>query len=149
MRKYKILLIITDGEDHEGDPAAAAEIAKKEGIIIYCVGIGTQEGDLVFIDNEEGKKEYLKDSGGNAVKSRLNEDVLQKICLATGGTYVRATSTEFGLDLLYNEKLSKMEKSELESKMSKLYVERFQLPLAIGLLLLLLEIFVSERRAGS
>ena len=88
----------------------------------------------------------MKDSGGNAVKSRLNEDILQKICLTTGGTYVRATSTEFGLELLYNEKLSKMEKSALESKMGKLYVERFQLPLAIGLLLLLLEIFISDRK---
>jgi Ca-activated chloride channel homolog len=145
-KKYKILVIITDGEDHEGDPVKAAEEAKKEGIIIFCIGIGTQEGDLVFVDNEEGKREYLKDSSGNAVKSKLNEDVLQKICLTTGGTYVRATSTEFGLELLYNEKLSKMEKSELQTKMSKLYIERFQIPLAIGLILLLLEMLVSDRR---
>ncbi|MFA5100987.1 MAG: hypothetical protein WC547_08910, partial [Candidatus Omnitrophota bacterium] len=115
--------------------------------IIYCIGIGTKDGDLVFVDNEKGKKEYLKDSAGNAVKSRLNEDVLQKICLATGGTYVRATPTEFGLELLYNEKLSKLEKSELDTKMSKLFTERFQVPLAIGLLLLLLEIFISDRKA--
>jgi Ca-activated chloride channel homolog len=147
MKKYKTLIIITDGEDHEGDVAAAAEAAKKEGVVIYCIGIGTQEGDLVFVDNEEGRKEYVKDSGGNAVKSRLNEEVLQNICRITGGTYVRATSTEFGLELLYNEKLSKIEKTELESKMSKLYTERFQLPLAIGLMLLVLEIFISDRKA--
>jgi Ca-activated chloride channel family protein len=146
LKKYKILVIITDGEDHEGDPIQAAQEAAKEGIIIYCIGIGTQEGDLVFVDNEEGRKEYLKDSGGNAVKSKLNEDVLQKICLATGGTYVRATSTEFGLELLYNEKFSKMEKNELQAKMSKLYIERFQIPLALGLILLLLEMFVTDRR---
>jgi len=146
MKKYKTLIIITDGEDHQGDAVKAAEAAKKEGITIYCIGIGTQEGDLVFVDNEEGKKEYLKDSSGNAVKSRLNEEVLQKICLTTGGTYVRATSTEFGLELLYNEKLSKIEKSELETRMSKLYVDRFQWLLAIGLLLLLLEMFISDRR---
>jgi Ca-activated chloride channel homolog len=145
-KKFKVLVIITDGEDHEGDPVKAAEEAKKEGVSIYCIGIGTQEGDLVFVNNEEGKKEYLKDSAGNAVKSRLNEDVLQKICLTTGGTYVRATSTEFGLELLYNEKLSQMEKSELQTRMSKLYIERFQLPLAIGLLLLLFESFISDRK---
>jgi Ca-activated chloride channel family protein len=146
LKKYKILVIITDGEDHEGDPVQAAQEAKKEGIIIYCIGIGTQEGDLVFVDSEEGRKEYLKDSAGNAVKSRLNEDVLQKICLTTGGTYVRAASTEFGLELLYNEKFSKMEKSELQTKMSKLYIERFQIPLTIGLMLLLIEMLLSDRR---
>ncbi|MFA6385025.1 MAG: VWA domain-containing protein, partial [Candidatus Omnitrophota bacterium] len=148
VKKYKTLVIITDGEDHEGDALNAAEDAKKEGVVIYCIGIGTREGDLVFVDNEEGKKEYLKDSGGSAVKSRLNEDILQKICLITGGTYVRATSAEFGLELLYNEKLSKLEKTGIESKMSKFYTERFQLPLTIGLLLLLLEICVSGRKAG-
>lgn len=145
-KKHKILVIITDGEDHEGDPVQAAQRAKKEGVIIYGIGIGTQEGDLVFVETEAGKKEYLKDSSGNAVKSRLNEDILQKICLETGGTYVRATATEFGLELLYNEKFSKFEKSELESKMSKLYVERFQAPLAIALLLLILDLFISDRR---
>jgi Ca-activated chloride channel homolog len=145
-KKHKTLIIITDGEDHEGDPVAVAGEAKKEGVVIYCIGIGTQEGDLVFVDSEEGKKEYLKDTAGNAVKSRLNEDILQKICLTTGGTYVRATSTEFGLELLYNEKFSKLEKSEQESKMSKFYVDRFQIPLAIGLLLLVLELFISDRR---
>jgi Ca-activated chloride channel homolog len=149
MKKYKTLIIITDGEDHEGDVAAAADAAKKEGVVIYCIGIGTQEGDLVFVDNEEGKKEYLKDSGGNAVKSRLNEEILQEICRITGGTYVRATSTEFGLELLYNEKLSKIEKTELESKMSKLYTERFQVPLAAAALLLLLELFISDRKADT
>lgn len=146
-KKHKILVIVTDGEDHEGDPLKAAERAKKEGIIIFCIGIGTPEGDLVFIDAGKGKKEYLKDASGNAVKSRLNEEILQKICLATGGAYVRATATEFGLELLYNEKLSKFEKTELESKMSKLYVERFQIPLALCLLLLMLELIISDRRA--
>jgi len=145
-KKHKVLVIITDGEDHGGDVVQAAQDAKKEGIVVYCIGIGTSEGDLIFVESGTGKKEYLKDNAGNAVKSRLNEEVLQKVCIATGGTYVRSTSAEFGLDYLYNEKLSKLEKSELASKMNKLYVERFQLPLLIGFLFLMLEILISDRK---
>jgi Ca-activated chloride channel family protein len=144
LKKYKVLVIITDGEDHEGDPVKLAQEAKKEGIVIFCIGIGTQEGDLIFVEDKEGKNEYLKDSNGNAVKSRLNEETLQKIALSTGGTYVRSASTEFGLELLYNEKLSKMEKRELEGRMNKLYEERFQIPLALGLVLLLLEALIGD-----
>ncbi len=143
--KYKVLIIITDGEDHEGDPLRLAEEAKKAGIIICCIGIGTKEGELVFVEQGEGVKEFLKDNEGNAVKSRLNEEILQKIVLATGGTYIRSTNTDFGLDMLYKEKLSKMEKREFEGKMNKLYDERFQIFLVIGLCLILLETIMSDR----
>lgn len=144
--KFKVLIIITDGEDHEGGPLRLAEEAKKEGIIICCIGIGTKEGELVFLEQEDGRKEFLKDNEGNAVKSRLNEEVLQKIALAAGGTYIRSTNTDFGLDLLYHGRLSKMEKREFEGKMNKLYDERFQIPLVIGFILILLEIIISDRR---
>jgi Ca-activated chloride channel homolog len=145
-KKYKILILITDGEDHEGDVLAAAEEAKKEGIKIYCIGIGTKEGELIPITDSEGKKTFLKDRDGNVVKSRLDETTLQKIALGTGGSYVHATGAEFGLDLIYEEKLSTMEKREFESKMNKQYEERYQIFLAIALALLLLEPFISERR---
>jgi len=144
--KYKVLIIITDGEDHEGDPLRLAEEAKKEGIIICCIGIGTKEGELVFLEQKDGRKEFLRDNEGNAVKSRLNEEVLQKIALACGGTYIRSTNINFGLDLLYQGRLSKMEKREFEGKMNKLYAERFQIPLAIGLILILLETVISDRK---
>jgi len=144
--KYKVLIIITDGEDHQGDPLGLAEEAKKAGIIICCIGIGTKEGELIFVEQEDGSKEFLKDNQGNAVKSSLNEEILKKIALATGGTYIRSTNTDFGLDLLYKEKLSKMEKHEFEGKMNKLYDERFQIPLAFGLFLILLETVMSDRK---
>ncbi|MCX5698421.1 MAG: VWA domain-containing protein [Candidatus Omnitrophica bacterium] len=144
--KFKVLIIITDGEDHEGDPLRLAEEAKKEGIIICCIGIGTKEGELVFLEQDDGRKEFLKDNEGNVVKSRLNEEILQKIVLAAGGTYIRSTNTDFGLDLLYQGRLSKMEKREFEGKMNELYEERFQIPLAIGLILILLETIISERK---
>ena len=142
----KVLIIITDGEDHEGDPLKLAGEAKKAGIIICCIGIGTKEGELIFVEQESGAKEFLKDAEGNAVKSSLNEEVLQKIALAASGTYIRSTNTDFGLDLLYNGRLSKMEKREFEGKMSKVYDERFQIPLFIGLCFILLELLISDRK---
>lgn len=143
--KFKVLIVITDGEDHEGDPLRLAEAAKQEGIIICCIGIGSKEGELIFVE-KDGNKEFLKDNEGNAIKSRLNEEVLQKIALATGGTYIRSANTDFGLNLLYQDRLSKMEKREFAGKMNKLYQERFQAPLFIGLILILLETIISDRK---
>jgi Ca-activated chloride channel family protein len=146
-KKYKVLVLITDGEDHEGDARKAAEAAHKEGIKIFCIGIGTREGELIPIADEFGKKTFLKDRNGLVVKSQLDEATLQEIALTTGGSYVRATGAEFGLDVIYDEKISKLEKRELESKMKKHYEERFQIPLGMALLLLLIELCISDRRA--
>jgi Ca-activated chloride channel homolog len=147
-KKYKILVIITDGENNEGDPLQAAEEAKKNGVMIFCIGIGTKEGELIPLAQGTGQKEFLKDREGNIVKSRLDETTLEKIALATGGSYIRSASTEFGLELLYRERLSKMEKRELEGKMNKRYIERFQIPLAAALFLILLEGLISDRKQG-
>ncbi|MCX5713643.1 MAG: VWA domain-containing protein [Candidatus Omnitrophica bacterium] len=146
-KKYKVLIIITDGEDHEGDSVKGAQEAKKEGIVIFCIGIGTKEGDLLLvIDETTGQKAFLKDKEGNVVKSRMDETALQKIALETGGVYVRATNTGFGLDLIYRERLARMEKRELLGKMNKHYDERFQIFLVIALILLLGEMFINERK---
>lgn len=146
MKKYKVLIIITDGEDHLGDPVKAAEEAKQEGIKIFCIGIGTTEGELIPVTDETGKTSFLKDREGNVVKSRLDEATLQKIALTTGGSYVRSGSAEFGLKLIYEQKLSSMEKRQFQSKMAKQYEERFQIFLFVVFLLLLAEIFISDRK---
>ncbi len=145
-KKYKVLVIITDGEDHEGDALKAAEDAKKEGITVFCIGIGTKEGDIIPITQNDGHKEFLKDKQGNVIKSKLDEITLQKIALTTGGSYLRSSSTEFGLDLLYRERLSKMEKRELEGKMVKQYEERFQIILGLALLIFLSEPLINDRK---
>lgn len=137
LQKYNVLIIITDGEELEGDALASAEAAKKQGVIIHCIGIGTAQGEI--IPAEGG---YLKDKQGNVVKSRLNEGLLQKIAITTGGVYVRATSAEFGLDLLYRDKLSKMEKKESQTRRNKLYSERFQIFLFLAWILLIAECLV-------
>jgi Ca-activated chloride channel homolog len=145
-KKYKVLVLITDGEDHEGNAVEWAEKAREQGIKIYTIGIGTKEGDLIPVTDEAGNKFFLKDSNGNVVKTRLDEDTLQKIALTNGGSYVKATNIEFGLDLIYDEKLSKMERRDIEEKMVRKYNEIFQVPLAIALLLLCIELFIRERK---
>ncbi len=145
-KKYKVLIIITDGEDHEGNPVQAAEEAKNEGIKIFCIGIGTKGGELIPVMDEAGKKSFLKDNQGNVVKSHLDETSLQKIALSTGGLYARATNAEFGLELVYRERIARMEKRELEAKMNKHYEERFQVFLWLALFLLMTEHFISDKK---
>lgn len=148
-KKYKVLVIITDGEDHEGSPVELAEQAKQKGIKIYTIGIGTKEGELVPVVNKEGNITFLKDRDGNVVKTRLDDTALQEIALDSGGSYVKAASTEFGLNLIYEEKLSKLEKREIKNKMVKKYRERFQIPLLFALFLFCVEPFIRERKRHS
>ena len=144
--KYKVVIVLTDGENFEGDPLAAAQKAKKEGVKVYCVGIGTQEGELVRVQNDLGQPEFLKDESGNFVKSRLNEKLLQQIALTTGGIYVRSSGAQFGLDLIYDQELSKLERRDIKNKMEKKYFDRFQIPLGLALIFLLTEMCLSTRK---
>lgn len=135
----KILVLITDGENHEGDPVEAAKEAVKEGITTYTVGIGSPEGDLIVAGDDKGNSGYLKDSEGNVVKSSLNEQILREIAKAGNGAYFRSGGPSLGLEDLYWTKLSKLNKAEVTSRMQKKYLERFQIPLLIALLFLLME----------
>lgn len=145
-KQNKILIIITDGEDLEGGVDQAIDMARHEGIRIFAIGIGAVEGELIPITDEKGKRVFLKDEKGNVVKTRLREDVLQKMALETKGMYVRSTGAEFGLDLIYEQELSKIEKQELKSRMEKRYHERYQFFLGLAILLLLVEPFIGDRK---
>ena len=142
----KILIIITDGEDLEGGVEDAVMRAKSAGITIYCVGIGTAEGEFIPIRDVRGKMTFLRDSAGDIVKTRLDEKILQEVALSTGGMYVRSTGAEFGLELIYDRRLSKLEKEQFKSRMEKQYTERFQILLWIALLLLLVEPLIGDRK---
>lgn len=144
--KYKVLVIITDGDDLEGDAMKAAKEALDQGIKIYCVGVGTSEGALIPAVNERGERGWVADKLGNVVKTTLNEELLKNVAVSTGGSYVRAAQSEFGLVLLYDKSISKLEKKDIEAKINKQYTERFQYFLGIALLLLLIEPFISERK---
>jgi Ca-activated chloride channel family protein len=145
-KKFRVIVIITDGEDLEGDAMSAAKAASDQGVKIYCVGVGTFDGELIPSIGEDGGSGYLTDRQGNVVKTKLNEDILKKIAISTGGSYVRATQNEFGLVLLYDTSISKLEKRDIEAKMKKSYQERFQYFLAIAAILLFLEPLISERK---
>ena len=144
--KYKAVIIVTDGDNLEGDPVAWARKAKEKGIKIYCVGIGTKEGELIQMLDESGGSSFVKDSDGNFVKSRLNEALLQQVALLTGGVYVRASGAEFGLDLIYHQELARLERRGIEGHKEKRYYDRFQFPLAIAFSLLLLEPCMTSRK---
>jgi Ca-activated chloride channel homolog len=144
--QFKTIIVVTDGDNLAGDPLSAAHKAKDKGVRIYTVGIGTQEGELIQIVNENGDKEFLKDENGNFIKSRLNEKLLTDIALTTDAVYVRATGSEFGLDTIYERNISKLEKREFENKMDKRYFERFQFPLAVATVLLLLDTCIGTRK---
>ncbi len=141
----KILVLITDGDDREGDALRAAEEAKRQGIIICCIGVGSGQGELIPLSGgEEGS--FLKDRRGSVVKTRLNEELLQQLAMRTAGMYVRASGREFGLKTVYDQKLSRMQKREFEGKMHQQYHERFQLPLLCALFFLCLEPLIHERK---
>lgn len=144
-RKHKVIILLTDGEDHDTDPIGAAETARKEGVKIYTVGIGNPGGEPIPIYNQRGERVgFKKDSKGNVIVSKLDETTLQKVALTTGGKYYRATPSELELDKIY-EDISKMEKKELEGKLLLHYDDRYQWPLALAMIFMIWEVFVPER----
>jgi len=145
-KKFKIFILITDGEELEGDAIKAAGEAARAGVRIYCVGVGTQEGDIIPTIDDRGEKGYLADRAGQVIKTRLNEDLLKRIAVATGGSYVKATPSDFGLILLYDKSISRLEKREIEAKMKKSYQERYQIFLGLAIAFLLLDLLISERK---
>jgi Ca-activated chloride channel family protein len=144
--KHGALVLITDGEDHEGDAGAAAARAAEQGVKIFTVGIGTVEGELIPLIDQAGDQGFLKDRTGKVVKSRLDESALQAIAEETGGAYVRASGTSLGLDELFRENIASLERRELKSTIERRYEDRFQVPLALALFLLAVESLIGDRR---
>ena len=145
-RKHKVLVLITDGEDHAGEPLKAAEIAEKEGIFIYTVGVGSVGGDPIPLYNESGRNiGFKKNREGQVVTSKLDELTLEKIALQTGGKYYRASGSESELSKIYDE-ISKMEKKELASLKFSQYEDQFQYLLIFAIVLIAIEFFISERK---
>ncbi len=141
--RTKVLVIMTDGEDHESEPLEAAREAAEAGVRVYAIGLGSTAGEPIPLNPEEGSG-YKRDRAGQIVMSRLDEATLEDVAAATGGRYYRATDSERELDAIAEE-ISKMQQGELESKMFAYYEERFQVPLAAALVFILVEAFLPER----
>jgi Ca-activated chloride channel family protein len=135
----KAIIIITDGENHEDDAIQKAKEAEDMGIFVHTIGMGSAEGGPIPIKNRYGTiTSYQKDKSGNTVITKLNEEMLKEIAANGGGSYIRANSTQSGLDALFKE-INKMEKKEIGSKVFTDYKDRFQWFLGIALLLLIIE----------
>lgn len=138
----KAIIVITDGEDHEGGALEAAEAAKKAGMRVYVLGVGSTQGAPIPIP---GTGDYMKDNTGNTVMSALNEDMCRQVAQAGGGAYIHVENNSAAQDQLDNE-LSKLAKKETTSTVYSEFDEQFQAVAILALLLLILEICIFDRR---
>jgi len=137
-KEHKVVVVITDGENLEGDPMAAAEEARKMGVKIHTIGVGSTAGSLIPIE-VDGQRRYLRDSSGSPVNSQVDKVTLEKISQTTGGKYTPASGVGDPLVALYDAVIAPMEKRALGTSRIKRYEHRYQWPLAVALLLLLAE----------
>ena len=142
----KAIIIITDGETHDEEAIESAKKAQEQGIYIHTLGMGLSKGGPIPIYNKYGNTtEYRKDREGNTIITKLNEQLLQQIAQEGMGTYVRANNSKSGLSLLFNE-INKMEKKEIGTMVFTDYKDRFQIFLAISLILLLFDLLLLQRK---
>lgn len=143
---FKVLVLFTDGEDNDENALAAAQAAAKEGLKIFTIGIGTTEGEILRIKDAKGRTDYLRDAAGNAVKSRLNEALLQQIAGVTAGGFYLPMRGAKTIDTLYEKGLAPLPKSEGQEKLVKKMHERYHWPLGAAILLLLVEMLLPEQK---
>ncbi|MFN2136650.1 MAG: VWA domain-containing protein [Candidatus Promineifilaceae bacterium] len=149
LENQKVLVVMTDGEDRETDPLAAAQEAADAGVLIYTIGFGTPEGEPVPVTNEYGEViDYKRDANGDVVLSKLDENTLQAVAQTGGGKYYRATADGSELDSLLQE-IDNLQRAQLQSRFETTYIERFQMFLAVALAALILAEFIPDRKAGS
>ena len=138
----RVIILITDGENHEDDAVAVAQRAKEEGIKVLVVGIGKPEGSPIPV---AGTNNFMKDREGNVVVSRLNEEMCREIAQAGGGIYVRCDNTNTAMRALQKE-LDKLATQEIETQVFTDYNEQFQSFALIALLLLVIDFFIFNRK---
>ena len=144
--KSKVLVLFTDGEDHEEQAIEAAHDAFQEGIRIYTVGLGTPQGAPIPLYDARGNHTgYKKDKQGEVILTHLNEMLLRRVAEAGDGQYLRGTQGAGELESIWAD-ISSMEKQEMSAKKFTAYEHRFQYLVLPALLLLVLEFFLSERR---
>ncbi|MDQ7822918.1 MAG: VWA domain-containing protein [Candidatus Eremiobacteraeota bacterium] len=144
----KALIILSDGESLEGDALNAAKLAAREHVRIYTIGVGTPEGTEIPLKNAENAKIAPKtDVKGKIVISKLDEKSLKELAQSTGGMYLRASYDERSMMAIANTILG-MEKKEFGTLLQKQYIERFQYPLFMALVLLVIEALISETKGG-
>ncbi|KAF5076099.1 von Willebrand factor type A domain protein [anaerobic digester metagenome] len=141
----KVIIVISDGENHEDDPISAAAKAAEQGVIVHTIGIGSPQGAPIPVTGSGNQQALWKDEKGGVVVTRLDEETLSKVAVSGNGKYVRASNVQIGLLPLFDD-ISKMEKVDLKEKVYSEFDDQFQYPFAIALLLLLIEFSILDRR---
>lgn len=144
----RIIILITDGEDHEEGVLEAAQRAAKDGARIYTVGAGSASGELLYTTDPYGNKVFIKDAQGNVVKSRLNEELLKQVAQKADGFYLPLQNSRT-MATLYERGIAPLPKGEGMSRKLRRLQEQFQWPLALAALLLILEVFVVDHRRAN
>lgn len=148
-KRAQVVILLTDGEDHESDPLEAARMAKKLDIKIYALGIGSPSGDMVPMildDGTEGGR--MKKSDSTTVVSRLDEKTLLKMVDTTGGRYFRATAASFGMGKIIKA-MKDLKRSAVKASVVRRHVEQYHFFLLPAILLLLMELCLGDRRLAS
>ena len=147
LKRFKDIILITDGEDHDSFPVEAAREVGDRGVRLIAIGLGDEEqGRRIPVTNENGEMIFLCYQG-KEVWTRLDANTLRKMVNASpGGKYLNVSTGTFDLGSIYRKLVASSEKKELESKTIKRYEEKFQIFLGIGFVLLTLEMLISERK---
>jgi Ca-activated chloride channel family protein len=142
---YKVLVLFSDGEDHDSEAVAAAKRAADEGMRIFTIGIGSPEGELLPAPGPNGQMDHIRDENGKVVQSRLNAALLDEIARTANGFYLplRAANT---IDTLYQKGLAPLPRSEMTEKWVRRPRERYHWPLAVAIVLLGAEMLLPERK---
>lgn len=143
--QHKAIVLFTDGEDHLGQPLAAAQAAAEQGVLLFALGLGTPAGELIPTEEAGGGVRFHKDQRGQYVKTRLDERTLQDMALETGGDYFRSTLGGAELAALYDQ-IAEMDQREIGSTRLTRYQERFQWPLFLALCCFFAEAFLGDAR---
>ena len=144
--KNRAIIIISDGENHEDEPLAKAKEAYERGITVHTIGMGSPQGAPIPVYRNGKQIGFKQDKEGSTVVSRLNEEMLQGIAEAGNGVYVRATNSNPGLGIIFEE-INKMEKKEYEAKQYTDFEDRFQPFIGLALIILLFEFLISNKKS--
>lgn len=144
-KTQKVIVVISDGEDHFAEAIDMASSVAKQGMLVYTIGIGNSLGEPIPIHTSSGRTDYKKDKEGNTVITRLNEQTLREIAQAGKGSYIHANNAHAGFDILQNE-LNRIEKTDIEEVVFSRYENRYYVPLWAAFVLLIIEIILYNKR---
>ena len=145
----KVIVLITDGEDHEGDAVAMAEMAAEQGMLVYTIGFGSPAGEPIPEYNAQGEViGFKRDQQGDVVHSRLDEATLQQVAAAGGGQYYQASASGGELEALVAE-LNTLQEAELSAQLEARGIERFQIFLLAALVLIIARDLIPDRLRGA